>query len=147
MVKRDRKAQAAINETKVLREETKLRLEEANELFNTEERGYIQVEHERERTLKVTQEELKKVLPMQAKHDIFDLRLPDFGPYSAMDITRNGAHLLLGGKKGHIAMFDWKRKNLVCEFQAKERVNAVCFLQNHNMFAAAQGKYMHIYDS
>jgi len=39
-----------------LQEETKTRLKEANQLFNTEARGFIEVESERERTLKVTQE-------------------------------------------------------------------------------------------
>ena len=52
-------------------------------------------------------------------------------------MSRNGKHLLLGGQKGHLAMLDWKRKTLVCEFQAKDRVRDVCFLQNHTMFAAA----------
>jgi len=79
---------------------------------------------------------LKSELPIQAAHDIFDLRLPDFGPYN-LDMSRNGKHLLLGGQKGHLAMLDWKRKTLVCEFQAKDRVRDVCFLQNHTMFAAA----------
>jgi hypothetical protein len=37
----------------VLREETKTRLKEQATLFNTEERGFLEVENERERTLKV----------------------------------------------------------------------------------------------
>jgi U3 small nucleolar RNA-associated protein 7 len=36
-----------------------------------------------------------------------------------MDITRNGRYLLLGGKKGHIALLDWKEKELVTEFHTK----------------------------
>ena len=75
----------------------------------------------------MTQADLKKVLPIQNAHDIFDLRLPDFGPYSGLDVTRNGQHVLLGGKKGHLAMLDWKRKNLVMEFQARDKVRDVCF--------------------
>ena len=59
-------------------------------MFNTEEHGFIETETERERTLKVTQAELKKILPVQNAHDIFDLRLTDFGPYSGLSVTNNG---------------------------------------------------------
>ena len=83
---------------------------------------------------------------MQNAHDIFDLRLKDFGPYSGLSVTRNGQYVLLGGRKGHLAMLEWKRKNLLMEFQAKDKVRDVCFLQNHHMFAVAQSKYLHIYD-
>ena len=53
---KDRKVEAALKQTRVLEEESKTRLKEANSLFNTEEKGYIEVETERERTLKVTQD-------------------------------------------------------------------------------------------
>ena len=52
-------------------------------------------------------------------NSIFDLKLPEYAPYKAMDFTRNGNHLLIGSRKGHIAMLDWKKKDLVCEFQTK----------------------------
>ena len=54
--------------------------------------------------------------------------MPDFGPYSSLSVTKNGRHVLMGGKKGHLAMLDWKNKNLVTEFQAKDKVRDVCFL-------------------
>jgi U3 small nucleolar RNA-associated protein 7 len=63
------------------------------------------------------------------------LRLKDFGPYIGFDVTRNGKFILLGGRKGHLAMVDWKSKKLITEFQAKEKVRDVCFLQNDQMFA------------
>lgn len=44
-------------------------------------------------------------------------------------------------------MVDWKSKKLITEFQAKEKVRDVCFLQNDQMFAVAQQKYLHIYDN
>ena len=121
---KDRKLEAALEQTRQLKEETNLRLQEQNEFFNTEQSGFIQTETERERTLKVTQRELKTILPIQNANDIFNLHLPDFGPYT-LDITRNGKYLLLGGRKGHLAMLDWKSKNLVCEFQAKDKVRDV----------------------
>ena len=99
-----------------MKEEARTRLKEADQLFNTEEHGYMETETERERTLKVTQAELKKSLAVQNAHDIFDLRLDDFGPYSGLDVTRNGQHVLIGGRKGHLALLEWKNKNLVMEF-------------------------------
>ena len=51
---KDRKVDAALKQTRVLKEEVKTRLGEASQLFNTEDYGYLQVEAERERTLKVS---------------------------------------------------------------------------------------------
>ena len=103
-MRKDKKVSAALRETRVLKEEVKTRLVEADTLFNTEDHGFIETETERERTLKVTQAQLKKSLPVQNAHDIFDLRLNDFGPYDSMSVTKNGQHVLIGGKKGHLAM-------------------------------------------
>ena len=50
---KDKKLSAILEKNKVLTEETKTRLKEQSQLFNTEERGFLEVEHERERTLKV----------------------------------------------------------------------------------------------
>lgn len=52
---KDKKLSAVLEKNQVLKEETKLRLKEQAQLFNTEERGFLDVEHERERTLKVNQ--------------------------------------------------------------------------------------------
>mmetsp|Transcript_11011 Transcript_11011/g.13922 ORF Transcript_11011/g.13922 Transcript_11011/m.13922 type:complete len:90 (+) Transcript_11011:1-270(+) len=89
-MKTDKKVSSALKETRVLKNEVRTRLKEANQLFNTEEYGFIETETDRERTLKVTQAELKKTLPVQNAHDIFDLRLTDFGPYSGLALTGNG---------------------------------------------------------
>jgi|LakMenEpi03Aug12_release.lakeMendotaPanAssembly.Ray.scaffolds.fasta_scaffold5113642_1 hypothetical protein len=51
---KDRKVEATLKQTRILEEETKTRLKEQNTLFNTENRGFIEVETERERTLKVS---------------------------------------------------------------------------------------------
>ena len=75
---------------------------------------------------------------------MFDLKL-EHGPYR-IAYSQNGQHLLLGGRKGHLAMLEWKRKDLVCEFSAKERVRDVAFLQSRSMFAVAQKEYLYTYD-
>ena len=74
------KLDAALKQTRVLKNETKLRLQEQDTFFNIEHHGYLITETERERTLKVTQAELKENLPVQNANNIFDLRIPKFGP-------------------------------------------------------------------
>jgi hypothetical protein len=51
---KDKKLSAHLATNKILTDETKERLKETDSYFNTEDRGYLQTEHERERTLKVT---------------------------------------------------------------------------------------------
>ncbi len=53
-MRKDKKLNAMLSKTKVLSDEIKLRLQETDNLFNTEERGYLEAETERERTLKIS---------------------------------------------------------------------------------------------
>ena len=80
-----------------------------------------------------------------AKKKHFALSMPEFGPY-ACDYTRNGKYLLLGGRKGHLALFDWHSFKLKTEIHVRETVRDVQILHNETMFAVAQKKYVHIYD-
>lgn len=87
---------------------------------------------------------IQDYLPADNADNVFDLDLAH-GPYH-VDYTRNGRYLLMGGKKGHIAMMDWKEKSLITEFSVHEKIRDVKFLQNEKLFAIAQQKYTYIYD-
>lgn len=110
----------------------------------TEESGYLEAEGI-EKTYNYRQDQLVKELDMntaskvgipRSKHtltlfllvfvvtQVFSLDLPDFGPY-AIDYTRNGRHLLIGGRKGHLAAFDWQNGRLHFETHVKETLRDV----------------------
>ncbi|KAG2498320.1 hypothetical protein HYH03_003580 [Edaphochlamys debaryana] len=98
-----------------------------------------------ERTWNFRQDAIVAAVDQTAAKKAFDLSLPDLGPYS-VSFTRNGRFMLLGGQMGHLAVMDWQRSHLVCEVQVKETVRDVTFLHNETFWAAAQKKYVYIYD-
>ncbi|CAG8618257.1 12589_t:CDS:10 [Ambispora gerdemannii] len=116
----------------------------SSELLLTEEAGHLEAEG-MEKTSQITQEKLKEHVDLNSASKIFNLNLPTFGPY-ALDYTRNGRYMLIGGRKGHIATFDWQTGRLGCEFHVKETVRDVKWLHNEQYFAVAQKKYVYIYD-
>lgn len=56
---------------------------------------------------------------MGAGRKVFDLALTELGPYS-LAFTRSGRFLALAGRKGHLAVLDWQRRQLACEVQVRE---------------------------
>lgn len=80
-----------------------------------------------------------------AARKALDLSLTELGPYS-LAFTRSGRHMLLAGRKGHLAMLDWQRAQITCELQVRETTHDALFLHNEQFFAAAQKKHVYIYD-
>lgn len=118
----------------------------ATELLQVENTGFLEPEHEMEKTFKVTQQEISKSVDVQTQAKKFSLSLPQTGPYT-FDYSRSGNFMLLGGRKGHIASFNWKEAELQTELFVGETVRAVKYLNNDfQFFAAAQKKYTFIYN-
>lgn len=116
------------------------------EILLENEAGYLEPEGELEKTYKVRQDELQQELAIETSKKSFDLKLERQGPYFA-DYTRNGRHLLLAGRKGHVSTIDWRGGDLGCELQLQETVRDAKWLHNNQYFAVAQKKYVYIYDS
>jgi len=99
------------------------------------------------RTWKVTQADIQKEVAVQtAQWGKFYLKLEESGPYMS-EYSRNGRHLLIAGRKGHVATMDWRDGKLGCELQLGETIRDARWLGSANShFAVAQKKYVYIYD-
>ena len=117
-----------------------------------EESGMLETEDALERTARVTQKQIQDSISVEAAKKSFSLDLSGgkrnvgMGPYRC-DYSSNGRHLLLGGKRGHLAALDWQTGKLLCEVNVNETIRDVTWLHNQSFFAAAQKKYTYIYDS
>ncbi|WQF81689.1 Putative WD repeat-containing protein WDR46/Utp7 [Colletotrichum destructivum] len=107
--------------------------------------GFLEPETELERTYKVRQDEITESVAVTTAQKRFELKLEELGPYVG-EYTRNGRELLLAGRKGHLATFDWREGRLGCEIQVGETIRDVRWLHNNQFFAVAQKKYVYIYD-
>lgn len=109
------------------------------------EQGFIETEHEGEKTFSLKQTDIEDIVDMNTSKNIMDLKLPDFGPYTAT-FSRNGRSLLFAGEKGHVALMDCQRTQLKMENQYRDKFYDVHFLHNEHLWAASQSKYTYIYD-
>lgn len=107
--------------------------------------GLLEADGELERTYKVRQDDIRNDIAVETAKKGFELKLPEMGPYM-VDYTRNGRHMLLAGRKGHVATMDWRDGKLGCELQLGETVRDAKWLHNNQFFAVAQKKAVYIYD-
>ncbi|KAL4063788.1 WD40-repeat-containing domain protein [Scleroderma yunnanense] len=114
------------------------------ELLLTNDAGTIQVENDMERTWRVRQDEIAAGAGQEAAKGRQEWKL-DGGPYRSR-YTRNGRHLAIVGKTGHVATFDWQTGTIHAELQLQETCRDITFLQDQSFFAVAQKKYVFIYD-
>ncbi|CAP24231.1 Protein CBR-WDR-46 [Caenorhabditis briggsae] len=113
-----------------------------------ENAGFVAPDDEEDNVLtySVRQRDIVEAVDLAAATKHFELKLPRFGPYH-IDYTDNGRHLVIGGRKGHLAAIDWQTKHLHFEQNVMEKVSDVKFLHTENFIAVAQKNYTYVYDN
>lgn len=139
----NRKLRAELNRHTAQTVRAKALLEDA-EMLLADEVGGIEVEGEMERTWRLGQHEIVQGAGQEAAKGRREWKL-DGAPYRSR-YTRNGRHLAIVGRLGHVATFDWMTGTLHSELQLQETCRDITFLHDHSHYAVAQKKYVFIYD-
>lgn len=116
----------------------------AEMMLLTQTAGYVEPENEMEKLSRIPQAELAEAVDASSAAKRFDLAL-EYGPYS-LDYSRNGKYLVLGGRKGHLALMEWKKAKLEFEIVVKETIFDVKVLHSHMFLGCAQKSALFIYD-
>ncbi|QIW97187.1 hypothetical protein AMS68_002705 [Peltaster fructicola] len=140
---KDKKLKAKLRALEERHQDAALKAKDAEILLENDS-GFLEPEHELERTYKVRQTQIRDDVGLETAKKSFDLQLAE-GPY-VFDYSRNGRDLLLAGRKGHVATMEWRSGKLGCELQLGETVRDAKWLHNNQFFAVAQKRNVYIYD-
>jgi hypothetical protein len=92
------------------------------------ETGAIETEGDLEKTWRLTQKEIAEQVGEEAAKGRREWKLDEaMGPYRCR-YTRNGRHLLIAGRNGHVASFDWRVGTMHAEIQLKETCRDVTYV-------------------
>lgn len=115
-----------------------------SEILLSEDVGFLEAEG-LEKTYQFNQDKLRSVVDINTTKKMFELKL-NLGPYNTC-YTKNGQFYALGGKKGHIAIINSNYNKIITEFQTKELIHDLVFLQDYSLLAVAQKKKIFVYDN
>ncbi|KAG8693175.1 Small subunit (SSU) processome component [Ceratobasidium sp. 395] len=141
---KDKKLKAKLHSQVAQASSAKALREDATTWLAAEQGGKMEVETELERTWKTTQAEIVEAAGAAAITGRKEWKW-DLGPYRVR-YSRNGRHMAVAGRKGHVTTFEWQENKIHSEIQLRETVRDITFLQDHTMYAVAQKKYAFIYD-
>eukprot|EP01090_Pellita_catalonica_P004222 TRINITY_DN14060_c0_g1_i1.p1 TRINITY_DN14060_c0_g1~~TRINITY_DN14060_c0_g1_i1.p1 ORF type:complete len:536 (-),score=91.20 TRINITY_DN14060_c0_g1_i1:15-1622(-) len=141
---KDRKVKAKVRKIKDF-QKTAVNSAAQSELLLTQEAGYLSSDNPFLPTSQIKQSDLLPHVDLQSAQKVFDYTLDKFGPYRPA-YTRSGRFLVLAGAKGHLGIIDWESNKLINEFYVNEPIRDVTFLHDNTLHAAAQKKYVFVYD-
>ncbi|TFK65955.1 WD40 repeat-like protein [Pluteus cervinus] len=140
----NKKLRGVLNRNAAHNARSKVLVDEAEDMLLMEDRGYMEVEGDLEKTWRIGQADIAREAGGEAAKGRIEWKL-EGGPYKTR-YTRNGRHLAIAGRLGHVATFDWQTGTLHSELQLQETCRDVTFLQDQSHYAVAQNKYVFIYD-
>lgn len=143
--RKDKVIKAKLQVYKTKRYEAAIAAADAQAVLHTEAAGFLEAEHDMERTTALSQVELKqRHLDEQSAKHIYDLTLP-YSPYGCK-YDRSGRYSILYGQGGHVSLINAHQLSLHTEFNVQERIRDACFLHNFSLVAIAQTNHVYIYD-
>ena len=138
---KDKKQQANIRTLQIQKKLRENAIKTINR-YKTSKRSTITPD-EGEHLLQYRQKHFKNILSQKNAKQVFKLDL-DFGNYN-ISYSLNGRHILLTSEIGHVSIIDWKKKDLVTEFQIQDKLRAAKFLHT-GFVGVAQKENLFIYD-
>ncbi|QRW01709.1 U3 small nucleolar RNA-associated protein [Ceratobasidium sp. AG-Ba] len=142
---KDKKLKAKLHSQVAQAAQAKALREDATTWLAAEQGGKMEVETELERTWKTTQSDIVEAAGGMGSVTGRKEWRWDLGPYRVR-YSRNGRHMAVAGRKGHVITSEWQEDKIHSEIQLWETVRDITFLQDHTMYAVAQKKYAFIYD-